>query len=43
MPHPKQPKKILIVDDEPDVVSYLEMLLHDGGYVTVAASKRRQS
>ena len=32
-----QAKKILIVDDEPDIVSYLEMLLHDGGYDTVTA------
>ena len=32
-----QAKKILIVDDEPDIVSYLEMLLHDGGYETVTA------
>jgi len=35
-------KKILIVDDEPDVVSYLEMLLHDGGYETVTASNGRE-
>ncbi len=30
-------KRILIVDDEPDVVSYLEMLLKDGGYETSCA------
>ena len=30
-------KKILIVDDEAHVVSYLEMLLQDGGYDTVTA------
>ncbi|MGD8277560.1 MAG: response regulator [Gemmatimonadota bacterium] len=30
-------KKVLIVDDEPDVVSYLEMLLRDNGYETIAA------
>lgn len=30
-------KKILIVDDEPDVVSYLEMLLQDHGYATISA------
>ncbi len=35
-------KKILIVDDEPDVVSYLEMLLHDKGYETVSASNGRE-
>jgi CheY-like chemotaxis protein len=29
---------ILIVDDEPDTVRYLEMVLHDSGYRTVAAS-----
>ena len=31
------PKKILIVDDEPSVVSYLEMLFQDSGYDTVVA------
>jgi CheY-like chemotaxis protein len=31
-------KKILIVDDEPGVVAYLEMLLQDNGYETVSAS-----
>ena len=31
-------KKILIIDDEPDVASYLEMVLRDGGYATVIAS-----
>ena len=30
-------KKILIVEDEPDVASYLEMLLNDGGYETIIA------
>ncbi|MFC1529364.1 response regulator [Gemmatimonadota bacterium] len=35
-------KKILIVDDEPDVVSYLEMLLHDNGYETVTAANGRE-
>lgn len=33
-----QTKKILIVDDEPAIVSYLEMLLKDHGYQTVSAS-----
>jgi len=37
-----QMKKILIVDDEPDVVSYLEMLLRDNGYETVSASNGRE-
>jgi len=31
-------KKILIVDDEPDVVTYLTTLLEDAGYSTVSAS-----
>jgi CheY-like chemotaxis protein len=35
-------KTILIVDDEPDVVSYLEMLLHDAGYETRSASNGRE-
>jgi CheY-like chemotaxis protein len=30
-------KKILILDDEPHVVTYLETLLHDNGYATVSA------
>ncbi len=31
-------KKILIVDDEPNVVAYLETLLQDNGYATVTAT-----
>jgi CheY-like chemotaxis protein len=38
---PEQPstnkKKILILDDEPHVVAYLETLLKDNGYETVSA------
>ena len=30
-------KKILIVDDEPDIASYMEMILQDNGYETVIA------
>ena len=30
-------KRILILDDEPDVVAYLEMLLKDQGYETISA------
>ena len=37
MPAAQQNKKILVVDDEPDVVAYLEMLLKDHGYETVSA------
>ena len=35
-------KTILIVDDEPDVVSYLEMLLHDAGFRTLSAFNGRE-
>ena len=31
-------KKILVVDDEPNVVAYLETLLQDNGYDTVSAA-----
>ncbi len=31
------PKKILIVDDEPDVVEYLTAFFEDNGYQTIAA------
>jgi CheY-like chemotaxis protein len=32
------PKKILIVDDEPDMVTYLTALLEDEGYMTITAT-----
>jgi len=35
---PQETKKILIVDDEPGVVTYLEMLLTDHGYATTSAA-----
>ena len=31
-------KKILIVDDEPDMVTFLSTLLEDAGYVTISAA-----
>lgn len=31
-------KKILVVDDEPDMVTYLSTLLEDSGYETIAAA-----
>jgi len=31
-------KKILIVDDEPSIVTYLETLFQDNGYATVSAT-----
>ncbi|MFH1540176.1 MAG: response regulator [bacterium] len=33
------PKKILIVDDEPDTVAFLQMILEDNGYTTVATTQ----
>jgi CheY-like chemotaxis protein len=36
-------KKILVVDDEPHVVIYLETLLQDNGYVTASASNGKQA
>jgi CheY-like chemotaxis protein len=35
-------KKILVLDDEPNVVAYLETLLQDNGYDTVAAGDGRE-
>jgi len=35
-------KKILILDDEPNVVAYLETLLQDNGYDTVSAGDGRE-
>ena len=35
-------KTILILDDEPNVVTYLETLLHDNGYETISASDGKQ-
>lgn len=35
-------KKILVIDDEPDVVRYLETLLQDNGYSTVSAGNGRE-
>jgi CheY-like chemotaxis protein len=34
----RTPKRILVVDDEEDIVSYLCTLLEDSGYTTVSAS-----
>jgi CheY-like chemotaxis protein len=35
------PKKILIVDDDPDVILFLSTLLEDHGYQTITASNGR--
>ncbi len=32
------PKKVLIVDDEPDMVAFLSTLLQDNGYETISAA-----
>jgi CheY-like chemotaxis protein len=36
-------KKILIVDDEPDIVSYLEMVLQDQGFETESAGNGNEA
>ena len=36
-------KRILVVDDEPDIVSYLEMVLQDHGYETVSAGNGNEA
>jgi CheY-like chemotaxis protein len=35
-------RTVLVVDDEPDVVAYLEMLLQDHGYATSSAADGRE-
>lgn len=37
MQEKKMKKKILIIDDEPDVLTYLSTLLEDNGYMTITA------
>ncbi len=37
-----EPRKILIVDDEPNIVTYLEMLLQDEGFKTVSAANGKE-
>jgi CheY-like chemotaxis protein len=36
-------KTVLIVDDEPAIVSYLEMILQDNGYATLTAKNGREA
>lgn len=36
-------KKILVVDDEPHVVTYLETLLQDNGYATASAADGKEA
>ena len=40
---PPKAKRILIVDDEPDVLRYFEMLLQDEGYETFCAFDGREA
>ncbi len=40
---PRPTKRVLIVDDEPDVVDYLEMVLRDNGYDTLSARDGSQA
>ena len=42
MPNAQQAKRILIVDDEPAVVTYLEMMLRDSGYETISATNGKE-
>ena len=35
-------KRILVLDDEPNIVAYLETLLRDNGYETVSASDGKE-
>ena len=39
---PGKTKTVLVVDDEPDVVTYLETLLRDNGYATIAAGDGKE-
>ena len=36
-------KTVLIVDDEPDIVNYLEMILQDNGYETLTAANGNEA
>ncbi len=37
-----KPKKILVVDDEPDIVTYLCSVLKDNGYQAISASNGKE-
>ena len=37
-----EPRTVLVVDDEPHVVTYLEMLLQDAGYKTISAADGKE-
>ena len=42
IPSNGEKRKILVIDDEPHVVTYLTTLLQDNGYETVSASNGRE-
>ncbi|MCP4198426.1 MAG: response regulator [Proteobacteria bacterium] len=42
IPDTVEKRKILVIDDEPHVVTYLTTLLQDNGYETVSASNGRE-
>ena len=35
-------KRIMVIDDDPDIVTYLTMLLEDNGYATVSAADGKE-
>jgi CheY-like chemotaxis protein len=37
------PRKILVVDDEPDVITYLTTLLRDNGFETITATNGKEA
>ena len=41
MTNDNEPRTVLVIDDEPHVVAYLEMLLQDAGYRTISAANGR--
>jgi len=42
MTNNNQPRTVLVIDDEPHVVAYLEMLLQDAGFKTVSAGDGKE-
>ncbi len=39
----EKPRTVLVIDDEPHVVAYLEMLLGDAGYRTISAGDGKEA
>ena len=42
-PEPSPKRKVLVIDDEPHVVTYLETLLQDHGYATLSAGNGQEA